>query len=126
MHWARGYFSQMRGGLMVLAKNRLDRRDALNRAARALAPACQGKAWVEAKGYQLNPKDCRAPFLEFNHALGGEDAHGAYWPAGGNWQGCVRMHVARRLEGVEVVSHDPAGPARHWSCILVLVPGLGS
>jgi hypothetical protein len=76
------------------------------------------------QGYQLNPKDCRAAFLEFNHTPGGEDASGAYWPAGEDWQRCVRTHLTRHLAGVEVVSHDPAGLARHWSCILG-VPAIG-
>ena len=69
------------------------------------------------QGYQLHPKDCRATFLEFNHTPGGEDIGGAYWPAGEGWQRCVRTKVTRRLDGVEVLSHDPAGLARHWSAI---------
>jgi hypothetical protein len=70
------------------------------------------------QGYQLHPKDCRATFLEFNHTLGGEDARGAYWPAGEHWRQHVRTEVTHRLEGVEVVSHDPAGLAAHWSAIM--------
>jgi hypothetical protein len=76
------------------------------------------------QGYQLNPKDCRATLLEFNYTSGGEDTSGAYWPAGEDWQRCVRTHLTRRLVGVDVVSHDPAGLARHWSSILG-VPATG-
>jgi catechol 2,3-dioxygenase-like lactoylglutathione lyase family enzyme len=70
------------------------------------------------QGYQLHPKDCRATFLEFNHTVGGEDARGPYWPAGEDWQRFVRSELTCRLDGVEVLSHDPAGLAQHWSHIL--------
>jgi hypothetical protein len=70
------------------------------------------------QGYQLHPKDCRAAFLEFDHTAGGEDTRGGYWPAGEHWQSHVRTEVTRRLEGVEVLSPDPAGLAKHWSQIL--------
>lgn len=70
------------------------------------------------QGYQLHPKDCRAGFLEFDHTRGGEDLRGAYWPAGEHWQNHVRTEVTRNLEGVEVLSHDPAGLAAHWSAIM--------
>lgn len=70
------------------------------------------------QGYQLHPKDCRAAFLEFDRTLGGEDESGAYWPAGEGWQRHVRTEVTHRLEGVEVLSNDPAGLAGHWSAIL--------
>jgi len=69
------------------------------------------------QGYQLHPKDCRATFLEFNHTPGGDDIRGAYWPAGEGWQHSLRTEITRRLVGVEVLSHDPAGLARHWSAI---------
>ena len=72
------------------------------------------------QGYQLHPKDCRATFLEFDHTAGGEDACAAYWPAGEHWQHHVRTEVTRDLDGVEVLSADPAGLARHWSAILNL------
>ena len=77
------------------------------------------------QGYQLHPKDCRATFLEFNHSAGGEEARGPYWPAGEDWQRFVRSERTCRLDGVEVVSHDPAGLAQHWSRILG-VPALQS
>jgi catechol 2,3-dioxygenase-like lactoylglutathione lyase family enzyme len=70
------------------------------------------------QGYQLHPKDCRATFLEFDHTLGGEDLRGTYWPAGEHWQQHVRTEVTRYLEGVEVLSPDPAGLAAHWSAIM--------
>ena len=70
------------------------------------------------QGYQLHPKDCRATFLEFDHSVDGEDAEGAYWPAGAHWQRHVRTDVTRRLAGVTVLSHDPAGLAAHWSAIM--------
>jgi Glyoxalase-like domain len=70
------------------------------------------------QGYQLHPKDCRATFLEFDHTLGGEDPHDAYWPAGEHWRKHVRTEVTRYLEGVEVLSRDPAGLATHWSAIM--------
>jgi hypothetical protein len=70
------------------------------------------------QGYQLHPKDCRATFLEFDHTRGGEDAGGAYWPAGEHWQRHIRTEVTRGLEGVEVLSHNPAGLAAHWSAIM--------
>ena len=77
------------------------------------------------QGYQLHPKDCRATFLEFNHTVGGEEVDGPYWPAGEDWQRFVRGERTCRLDGVEVVSHDPAGLAQHWSRILG-VPALQS
>lgn len=77
------------------------------------------------QGYQLHPKDCRATFLEFNHTVGGKEVDGPYWPAGENWQRFVRNERTCRLDGVEVLSHDPAGLAQHWSRILG-VPALGS
>ena len=72
------------------------------------------------QGYQLHPKDCRATFLEFNHTVGGKEVDGPYWPAGEDWQRFVRSERTCRLDGVEVLSHDPAGLAQHWSRILVL------
>src|SRR5215468_3843023 len=77
------------------------------------------------QGYQLHPKDCRATFLEFNHTVGGEEVDGPYWPAGEDWQRFVRSERTCRLDGVEVLSHDPAGLAQHWSHILG-VPAVGS
>jgi len=70
------------------------------------------------QGYQLHPKDCRATFMEFNHTEGGEDARGPYWPAGADWPRFVKCERTCRLDGVEVMSHDPAGLAQHWSHIL--------
>lgn len=70
------------------------------------------------QGYQLHPKDCRATFLEFDHTLGGENASAAYWPAGENWQRHIRTDVTRQLDGVEVLSRNPAGLAAHWSAIM--------
>jgi hypothetical protein len=72
------------------------------------------------QGYQLHPKDCRAALLEFNQTRGGEEAHGPYWPAGEHWQNHVRRDVTRGLEGVEVLSHDPAGLASLWSAIMAV------
>jgi hypothetical protein len=70
------------------------------------------------QGYQFHPKDCRATFLEFDHTLGGENPSAAYWPAGEHWQRHIRTDVTYRLDGVEVLSHDPAGLAAHWSAIM--------
>jgi len=77
------------------------------------------------QGYQLHPKDCRATFLEFNHTVGGKEVDGPYWPAGEDWQRFVRSERTCRLDGVEVLSQDPAGLAQHWSRILG-VAALGS
>ena len=111
--------TQGRGGYMLI----FDCDDAKARAQRATALGVRVAHHIDRahfQGYQLHPKDCRASFLEFDHTLGGEDSHGAYWPAGEHWQRHVNTEVTRGLEGVEVLSDDPAGLAQRWSAILDL------
>jgi Glyoxalase-like domain len=106
-----------RGGYMLI----FDSDNAKARAERAKGLGVRVANHIDREryqGYQLHPKDCRAVFLEFNHTPGGEDPGGAYWPAGEHWQRHVRTEVTRRLEGVEVLSHDAAGLAAHWSAIM--------
>jgi len=109
--------TQGRGGYMLI----FDSDDPKARAERAKGLGVRLANHIDREryqGYQLHPKDCRAAFLEFNHTPGGEDPGGTYWPAGEHWQRHVRTEVTRRLEGVEVLSQDPAGLAAHWSAIM--------
>jgi catechol 2,3-dioxygenase-like lactoylglutathione lyase family enzyme len=111
--------TQGRGGYMLI----FDCDDPKARAQRAAALGVRIAHHIDRarfQGYQLHPKDCRASFLEFDHRLGGEDSHGAYWPAGEHWQRHVKTEVTRGLEGVEVLSDDPAGLAQRWSAIIDL------
>jgi hypothetical protein len=106
-----------RGGYMLI----FDCDDPKGRAERAKRLGVRTAHHIDREryqGYQLHPKDCRATFLEFDHTIGGEDAGAAYLPAGETWQRHVRTDVTRRLEGVEVLSPDPAGLAAHWSAIM--------
>jgi hypothetical protein len=111
--------TQGRGGYMLI----FDCDDPKARAERAAALGVRIAHHIDRarfQGYQLHPKDCRASFLEFDHTLGGEDPGGAYWPAGEDWQRHVKTDVTRDLEGVEVLSDDPAGLAQRWSAIIGL------
>jgi hypothetical protein len=111
--------SQGRGGYMLI----FDCDDPKARAERAAALGVRIAHHIDRarfQGYQLHPKDCRASFLEFDHSSGGEDPRGAYWPAGEHWQRHVNTDVTRDLEGVEVLSGDPAGLAQRWSAIIDL------
>ena len=108
-----------RGGYMLI----FDCNDPKARAQRAAALGVRTAHHIDRahfQGYQLHPKDCRASFLEFDHTLRGEDSCGAYWPAGEHWQRHVKTEVTRGLEGVEVLSDDPAGLAQRWSAIIDL------
>jgi hypothetical protein len=108
-----------RGGYMLI----FDCDDPRARAERASALGVRLANHIDREryqGYQLHPKDCRAAFFEFNRTLAGEEASGAYWPAGEAWQRHVRTERTRGLEGVEVLSDDPDGLARHWSALLEL------
>jgi hypothetical protein len=67
---------------------------------------------------QLHPKDTGAAMLEFNRTIGGEDAMGAYAPAGEHWQRAVRQSVTRGLVSAEIDCPDAAGFAARWSEIL--------
>jgi hypothetical protein len=109
--------TQGRGGYMLI----FDCNDPKTRAERAQRLGVRLANHIDRErfqGYQLHPKDCRATFLEFDHTLGGESPSGAYWPAGEHWQRHVRTEVTARLDGVEVLSPDPAGLAAHWSAIM--------
>jgi hypothetical protein len=111
--------TQGRGGYMVI----FDCDDPKVRAERAAALGVRIAHHIDRasfQGYQLHPKDCRASFLEFDRTSAGEDLRGAYWPAGEHWQRHVKTDVTRELEGVELLSHDPAGLAQRWSAIIGL------
>jgi hypothetical protein len=69
-------------------------------------------------GVQLHPRDCRAAFIEFNHADGSDDILGPYPPAGPDWQTFIRKDVTQALTGVEMQSPDPQGLAAHWGRII--------
>src|SRR3954449_13197233 len=69
-------------------------------------------------GVQLNPRDCRAAFIEFNHTAGSDDILGPYPPAGPDWQRFIRKDVTQALVGVEMESPDPEDLARHWGQII--------
>ena len=71
-------------------------------------------------GVQLHPRDCRAAFIEFNHTEGSDNLHGAYPPAGPDWQTCIKTDVTRALIGVDMASPAPAELAAHWGRILDL------
>ena len=73
-------------------------------------------------GVQLHPRDCRAAFIEFNHTEGTDDIHGAYPPAGPDWQRAIRKDVTQALVAVEMQSADPAGLAEHWGKIIGVSP----
>jgi hypothetical protein len=73
-------------------------------------------------GVQLHPRDCRAAFIEFNHADGSDDVFGAYPPAGPDWQRAIRKDVTRALIAVELQSEAPADLALHWGRILGIAP----
>jgi hypothetical protein len=111
--------AQGRGGYMLI----FDCDDPQQRVERALRLGVRLAHHIDRElfqGYQLHPKDCRATFLEFDHTVGGADLHGPYWPAGELWQEHVRTGITGRFAGIEVVSHDAAGLAAHWSRILEL------
>jgi hypothetical protein len=69
-------------------------------------------------GVQLHPRDCRAAFIEFNHAEGSDDILGAYPPAGPDWQKSIRKDVTQAMTGVTMQSPDPHGLAEHWGKII--------
>src|ERR1700757_1956086 len=69
-------------------------------------------------GMQLHPRDCRAAFIEFNHADGSDDVLGPYPPAGPDWHKHIRRDVTQAITGVEMQSPDPAGLAAHWGKII--------
>jgi hypothetical protein len=70
-------------------------------------------------GVQLHPRDCRAAFIEFNHARGTVDEPlGAYPPAGADWQKSIRTERTQALTGLDLESPDPASLAGHWGNIL--------
>jgi hypothetical protein len=69
-------------------------------------------------GVQLHPRDCRAAFIEFNHADGSDDILGFYPPAGPDWQKSIRKDVTQALIGVEMQSPDPQDLAEHWGRII--------
>jgi hypothetical protein len=109
--------AQGRGGYMLI----FDCDDPRQRALRAAGLGVRLAHHIDYatfQGYQLHPKDCRAAFIEFDNTVGGEDALGPYWPAGRHWQQHVRTGVTTHLAGAEVLSHDAAGLAAHWSQIL--------
>src|SRR5262249_35228537 len=70
------------------------------------------------RGMQLHPRDCRAAFIEFNHADGSDDVLGVYPPAGPDWQKHIRKDVTLALTGVEMQGPDPAALAAHWGKII--------
>ncbi len=74
-------------------------------------------------GVQLHPRDCRAAFIEFNHADGSDDVLGPYPPAGPDWQKAIRKDVTVALTDVEMQSPDPHGLAAHWGKILGITAG---
>ena len=69
-------------------------------------------------GNQLHPKDCRAAMLEFDRTEGGADLRGPYHPAGPDWQKSIRTDVTRGMKGIDVLSPDAGGIARHWARII--------
>jgi hypothetical protein len=69
-------------------------------------------------GVQLHPRDCRACFIEFNHAEGSDDVLGPYPPAGPDWQQAIRTDVTQALVAVELQSPDPASLAQLWSRLI--------
>jgi hypothetical protein len=69
-------------------------------------------------GVQLHPRDCRAAFIEFNHAKGSDDILGPYPPAGPHWQTSIRKDVTQALIGVEMESPEPQALAEHWGKII--------
>ena len=70
------------------------------------------------RGMQLHPRDCRAAFIEFNHADGSDDVLGPYPPAGPDWQKHIRREVTQAITGVEMQSPDAEGLAEHWGKII--------
>src|ERR1700737_3778940 len=69
-------------------------------------------------GVQLNPRDCRAALMEFNHTDGSDDILGPYPPAGPDWQRSIRKDTTQALIGVEMESPEPQGLAEHWGRII--------
>jgi hypothetical protein len=69
-------------------------------------------------GVQLHPRDCRAAFIEFNHADGSDDILGPYPPAGPDWQKSIRKDTTLALTGVEMESPEPDVLAAHWGKII--------
>jgi len=69
-------------------------------------------------GVQLHPRDCRAAFIEFNHADGSDDILGPYPPAGPDWQKSITGDVTLALTGVEMQSPEPQALAEHWGRIV--------
>jgi hypothetical protein len=74
-------------------------------------------------GVQLHPRDCRAAFIEFNHANGSDDVLGPYPPAGPDWQESIRKDVTQALVGVEMESPEPQDLAEHWGRIIGIPAG---
>jgi len=74
-------------------------------------------------GVQLHPRDCRAAFIEFNHADGSDDILGPYPPAGPDWQRSIRKNVTQALTGVEMQSPEPQALAEHWGKIIEMPVG---
>jgi len=77
-------------------------------------------------GVQLHPRDCRAAFIEFNHAEGSDDILGIYPPAGPDWQKSIRKDVTQALTGVEMQSPAPLGLAEHWGRITGIAVSKGA
>lgn len=75
-------------------------------------------------GVQLHPRDCRAAFIELNHADGSDDLLGPYPPAGPHWQRAIRKERTLALTEVELQSPDPADLAAHWGRILEISPSV--
>jgi hypothetical protein len=69
-------------------------------------------------GVQLHPRDCRAAFIEFNHADGSDDVLGTYPPAGPDWQKSIRKDTTLALTDVEMQGPDPLALAEHWGKII--------
>lgn len=74
-------------------------------------------------GVQLHPRDCRAAFIEFNHADGSDDVLGPYPPAGPDWQKSIAKEVTQALIGVEMESPEPEVLAAHWGAIIGVAAG---
>src|SRR5258706_11091952 len=60
-------------------------------------------------GVQLDPRDFRAAFIQFNHTEGSDDVLGPYPPAGPDWQKSIRKDFTQALIGVEMQSRSRPG-----------------
>src|SRR6202140_5169953 len=77
------------------------------------------------RGVQLQPRDCRAAFIEFNHTAGTDDILGPYPPAGPDWQQSIAKDVTKALIGVEMQGPEPQDLAAHWGKIIGIAVSQG-